>query len=228
MRIATAAADKADELARRVGETAGRLQAEAGELRRTGDRQSGIARNAREELAPLPASDGTDEPGPDAEEPLGVLRAEFRKADADYAAVQVGADLQARLTAAEKQAEQARVAVEEIDRPARDRAATLLSTPDGADAASRAAATEQAERALDTARDRLQRAVTEVALQEHAYAQYKPQARSLEPYGPPRDIAHGAALISQVEQDTRIAQRKATELARQSGGRRGEPSHSVG
>lgn len=214
VRIATAAADKADELARRVGETAGRLQAEAGELQRTGDRQSGIARNAREELAQLPALDGTDEPGPDAEEPLGVLRAEFRKADADYAAVQVGADLQARLTAAEKQAEQARMTVEEIDRPARNRAATLLSTPDGADAASRAAATEQTERGLDTARDRLQRAVTEVALQEHAYRQYKPQARSLEPYGPPRDIAHGAALISQVEQDTRVAQGKATELAR--------------
>jgi len=214
VRLATAAAGRADELARRVGEAADRLQVETGELRRTGDRQSGLARNAREELAQLPALDGTDEPGPDTGEPLGVLRAEFRKADADYAAVQVGADLQARLTAAEKQAEQARIAVEEIDRPARDRAAALLSTPDGADAASRAAATEQAERALDTARDRLQDAVTEVALQEHAYRQYKPQARSLEPYGPPRDIAHGAALISQVEQDTRVAQAKATELAR--------------
>ncbi|MGB6162111.1 MAG: hypothetical protein WBF75_06000 [Pseudonocardiaceae bacterium] len=214
LRVATAAADQANELARRTGETAGRLQAEAGELRRTGDRQSGIARNAREELAQLPAHDDTDEPGPDAEEPLGVLRAEFRKADADYAAVQVGADLQARFAAAEKQAEQARLAVGEIDRPARDRAATLLSTPDGADAASRAAATEQAERALDTAREQLQQAVTDVALRAQAYRQYKPQARSLEPYGPPRDIAHGTALISQIEQDTRVAQAKATELAR--------------
>ncbi len=214
VRVAVAAADQADELARRVGETAGRLQAEAGELRRTGDRQSSVARNAREELAQLPALDGTDQSGPGSGEPLGVLRAEFRKADADYAAVQVGADLQTRLAAAEKQAEQARMAVEEIDRPARDRAVALLSTPDGADAASRAAATEQTERALDTARDRQQRAVTEVALQEQTYRQYKPQARSLDPYGPPRDIAHGAALISQVEQDTRVAQGKATELAR--------------
>ena len=214
VRVATAAAEAADELAHRAGEMVGRLQVEAGELRRTGDRQSGIARNTREELAQLPALDDTDEPGPDAEEPLGVLRAEFRKADADYAAVQVGADLQARLAAAEKQAEQARMAVGEIDRPARDRAATLLSTPDGADAASRAAATEQAERALEVAREQLQRAVTEVALQERTYAQYKPQARSLEPYGPPRDIAHGAVLISRVEQDARLAQGKATELAR--------------
>ncbi|HKR50386.1 MAG TPA: hypothetical protein VJT72_12575, partial [Pseudonocardiaceae bacterium] len=214
VRVATAAAGKAEELARRAGETAGRLQTESGELRRTGDRQSGIARNARDERAQLPTLDDPDEPGPDTEEPLGVLRAEFRKADADYAAVQVGADLQARLTAAEKQAEQARLAVEEIDHPARNRAATLLSTPDGADAASRAAATEQAERALNAARDQLQRAMTEVALQERAYAQYKPQARSLEPYGPPRDVAHGGALISQVEQDTRVAQAKATELAR--------------
>lgn len=213
VRVVTAAAGEADALAQRAGDTAGRLQDEAGELRRTGDRQSGIARNAREELAQLPALDDTGEPAPDATEPLGVLRAEFRKADADYAAVQVGADLQARLAAAEKQAEQARLAVGEIDHPARDRAATLLSTPDGADAASRAAATEQAERALDTAREQLQRAVTEVALLKHTYDQYKPQARSLEPYGQPRDVAHGTALISQVEQDTRVAQAQATELA---------------
>ncbi|MGQ0776198.1 MAG: hypothetical protein ACT4NY_17525 [Pseudonocardiales bacterium] len=215
-RIATVQADEADGLARRAGEVAGRFQVEAGELRRTEDRQSGIAKNTREELAQLPGTDEAAAPDSelDTDEPLGVLRVEYRKADADYAAVQVGADLQARLVAAEKQAEQARVAVEEIDRPTRDRATALLSTPDGADAGSRAAATEQAERALDTAQGRLQRAVTQVALLEQTYTQYKQQQRSLEPYGPPRDVEHGVALLAEVDRDTRVAQTKAAELAR--------------
>src|SRR5262249_17635476 len=214
LRSATAAAREADELARRADQRANQVGIAARELRRTEDRQSGIARNARVEVAQLPVTDETDESSLDTAEPLEVLRAEFRKAEADYAAVKVGAELQTQLAAAEKQSESARLAVEEIDRDDRNQAEALLSTPDGADAASRAAATEQAERALGVAQDRLQHAVTEVALQERAYAQYKPQARSLDPYGPPRDVAHGTALIREVERDTQVAARQATELAR--------------
>ncbi|MGH4023271.1 MAG: hypothetical protein ACRDRV_01660, partial [Pseudonocardiaceae bacterium] len=220
-RLATAQAAELDEFARRSGAAATRLQAEAGELRRTEDRQSAVAKNARDELAQLPAVDEVDEPGtepgsgaePDPDEPLGVLRGEFRKAEADYLAVKVGADLQAQLAAAEKQAEQARIAVAEFARTVRDRAAELLSTPDGADAGSRAAAGDQAERALRAAQDRCQQAVTEVALREHEHAQYSSTGRSVAPYGSPRDVAHGRELIGDAERDTRAAQAKAAELA---------------
>ncbi|MGH3913786.1 MAG: hypothetical protein ACRDTC_10315 [Pseudonocardiaceae bacterium] len=226
LRIATVQAEEADGSARRAGESAGRLQAEAGELRRTEDRQSGIAKNVREERAQLPVADEPDlpDPGPGTDEPPSVLRVEYRKAEADYAAVEVGADLQVRLVAAEKQAEQARRTVEEIDRPTRNQARELLSTPDGADAGSRAAATEQAERARDAAQDRLQQAVTEVALQEQACVQYTPQERSLEPYGPPRDIEHGLVLMDEVDQDVHVARTRATELAHQRDAVEGEIS----
>lgn len=73
--------------------------------------------------------------------------------------------------------------------------------PDGADAASRAAAAERLRFALESLAARVEQAVRRVGELKQAYSTYTRQERSLDPYGRPRDIAHGEELIGQAEAD---------------------------
>ncbi|MDT7568056.1 MAG: hypothetical protein QOG76_6680, partial [Pseudonocardiales bacterium] len=206
---------------------AGQAQRDGQEHLRAQDRSTGVAATARDDLAELPtevvAAAGVvtaagvttgvvAEPAArrtEPRQPLSVLRTEYRRADAAYAAAEVDADLRAGLNAAEREAESARTAIDTLSDQVRARADELLRTPDGSDASSRRAAAEQATRALRDVEARLQTAHTELALARRARDEYRPQHTSLAPYGPPSDIDHGATLIERADADRRAAEQAA-------------------
>ncbi|HEY2203407.1 MAG TPA: hypothetical protein VGH99_02865 [Pseudonocardia sp.] len=142
--------------------------------------------------------------------PLSVLRTEYRRADAAYAAAEVNADLRAGLGAAEREAEAARTAVDALADPVRRRADALLRGPDGGDASTRRAAAASAVRVLRDAEARVQTAHTELALARRALEEYRSTRGGTAPYGEPADIEHGHALIERAEEDLRDVERAAS------------------
>jgi hypothetical protein len=223
----TAASAAADAQATQAREAAGQAQRDGQEHLRAQDRSTAVAATARDDLAELPtevvaAADVVTAAGAAAgvvaepaarrtepRQPLSVLRTEYRRADAAYAAAEVDADLRAGLNAAEREAESARTAIDTLSDQVRARADELLRSPDGSDASSRRAAAEQATRALRDVEARLQTAHTELALARRARDEYRPQHTSLAPYGPPTDIEHGATLIERADADRRAAEQAA-------------------
>jgi hypothetical protein len=154
VRGAMAGVERAEARAATARGEAADARREAEEARRTRDRQQAVADNSRTELAELPLDDvgGADGAGAEASDTagpaLGVLRAEYRNAEAAYAAAEVDADLRARLGDAEREARSAHAAVDELAEQVRSCAEVLLRSPDAADPASRRGATTQARSAL--------------------------------------------------------------------------------
>jgi hypothetical protein len=216
LRSAGAAVTEADDRAAAARAVAERARGEATEAQRTEDRQTAAARSRRDERAALPLDDA---PAPGAvadEQPLEVLRTEYRRAAAAYSAAEINPDLRAELVSAERAAESAREIVDRLEAGVRDRADALLRTPDGADEAARHAAAEQARRALAGLTTRLQSALTEETIAGNALAELPAQLRSLEPYGEPTDVEHGRELLDRVGHDLRAAEAAAAQaVARQ-------------
>ncbi|WP_028933237.1 hypothetical protein [Pseudonocardia spinosispora] len=207
----TAAAAAADAQAAEARKAAAQAHRDSQEYVRAQDRGASVAATARDDLAELPtdaveSSTTRDAPA----QPLSVLRTEYRRAEAAYAAAEVDADLRAGLAAAEREAESARAAVDPLPDRVRRAAHELLRSPDGSDASSRRAAADQATRTLREVEARLQSAHTELALARRTRDEYRPQRISLAPYGEPTDIEHGAGLVERVEQDRRAAEAAAS------------------
>ncbi|HEX4357838.1 MAG TPA: hypothetical protein VH141_09970 [Pseudonocardia sp.] len=210
----TAASAAADSQAAQAREAAGQAQLDGQEQLRVQDRSTAVAATARDDLAELPTDVLPEVAVPDKPagptQPLSVLRTEYRRADAAYAAAEVDADLRAGLGAAEREAESARIAIDSLAEPVRARANELLHSPDGSEVSTRRAAAAQAGRALREVEARLQAAHTELALARKDRDEYRPQRTSLAPYGAPTDIEHGTALIEQVASDRAGAERAAS------------------
>jgi hypothetical protein len=194
-----AAAEAAEARSAQAKQAAAQARLDEQEHLRAQDRASAASATVRGELAELP-TDG-DDPGRRVEQPLSVLRAEYRRAESAYAAAEVDADLRASLAAAERAEEAARSALLVLPERARARAGELLRGADGTDAASRGAASEQADRALRETQARLQAAHTELAMATRARDEFNPRPGGIEPYESPRDIEHGERLIEQVHRD---------------------------
>lgn len=210
IRTAGAAVAEAEDRAAAARATAERARADAVEAQRTEDRQTGAARSRRDELAELPLDGELPATGPQ-EQPLEVLRTEYRRAAADYAAAEINPDLSAKLAAAERTAGSAREAVDRLEPSARSAADALLRTPDGADEAARHAAAEQARRAVAALTTRYQLAANQVAVAEHALTELPAQQRSVEPYGEPTDVEHGRELLDRVGHDLHAAESAAAQ-----------------
>ncbi|HEX4248833.1 MAG TPA: hypothetical protein VH008_13300 [Pseudonocardia sp.] len=219
----TAASAAADAQAAQAREAAGQAQLDGQEHLRAQDRSTAVAATARDDLAELPTdalpagesvtAPAAGAPAADAatpSQPLSVLRTEYKRADAAYAAAEVDADLRAGLGAAEREAESARIAIDSLPDQVRTMANTLLRSPDGSEVSTRRAAAAQAGRALREVEARLQAAHTELALARKDRDEYRPQRTPLAPYGAPTDIEHGTALIEQVHRDRAAAERAAS------------------
>jgi hypothetical protein len=205
MREAREAAAQCETTAGEMTEQADRYRELAGEAIRRRDDQKRIATACRDEVALTPGGTSADPDQPAPAEPVESLRGAYRAAVQAYERVQVGNDLRNDLDQAEKAEANARAALEALDPPVRERASAMLDTPDGADGPGRAAAADRAARetaALDEQRIAAERRVGAL---EHAYDALIPQDRTLEPYGTPRDIAHGETLIARANDDWRTA-----------------------
>ncbi|MFC4462907.1 hypothetical protein ACFO4M_31380, partial [Pseudonocardia nematodicida] len=183
-----------------AGATAEQAAREAGAAQQTRDRQRNIAVTVRDEAAALPL-----ESEPDASEapdtPLAELREEFQRARDAYASAAADTDLRAALDRAEADAKEKRVSVDGLPRSVVEAATAFLHTPDGADAASRRAAAEQAREAYDQAEERRQKANTEVEVLRRELAALPAGEHGVEPYDEPRDAEHGRELVARASAD---------------------------
>jgi hypothetical protein len=213
VRAETAAAEAAEAKAAGARQAAASAHREEQEQLRAQDRHAGVAATARGELAELPAEAlelAEDAPVQASENSLSVLRAQYRKAEAAYAATEVDSDLRATLSTAEHAEQAARSAVHNLPDEVRARARELLGGSDGSDPASRRAATQQAERALRDLDTQVQEAHTAVALARRARDEFHTQQRSVAPYDAPRDVEHGEQLIERAAHEHATAESAVT------------------
>lgn len=217
-RIRTGEADaaRAREEADAAGTTADRAAREAADAQQTRDRQRGIGTTLRDEAAALPVSieeigDPDAEPDGNPEGSLAELREEFQRARDAYASAAVDTDLHGALERAEADARERRIAVDGLPRTVVEAATAFLHTPDGADAASRRAAAEQARAAYDEAERRRADAATELAVARRELERFTGGERPIDPYDAPRDAEHGRELVARAAADLDAA---GTELER--------------
>jgi hypothetical protein len=175
---------------------------------RKADDQRRIATSCRAELGQVPGGGAVsaDEPAPS--ELLDTLRGAYETAKEAYAKVEVGADLRTDLATAENDEAKSRVAVEGLPPEVRASATNLLRTPDGADAAGRAAATDRARRTHHDADRRLSEQVEEVGALRNDYENRPAQEVTLEPYGRPTDVEQGEILAARAQADRDGARRR--------------------
>ncbi len=212
----TVAAARAREEVARESEraaTARRLaaarRAEATEHQRAADGHDRTAELARADLRDVPGGGAVSPAEPVAAEPVDVLRETFRAAADAYDLVEVGADLRLGLEQAEREESAARAEVEALPPAVRENAEQYLETPEGADAATRAAARDRADRQLAAAEERHTAAIGARATRK-ADLDHRPAAAEL-PSGfrPPRDVEHGHELLQKA---TETLDRAAGEL----------------
>jgi hypothetical protein len=204
-RAARTAAGDADRAAAGHRTDADRLRGQAASARTTAGDHRRTAAGCREQLAGIPGAGDVDESTPVPPEPVAELRSGYEAVAAAYEKVQVGGDLRAELDQAEREAVGTRAAVEQLAAHLRESATRLLRDPDGADAASRAAATDRARRAVDDLDAQHNQQTEVVGELRSRYEQASPQEVSLDPYGRPHDIAHGEQLAARAEADWETA-----------------------
>jgi hypothetical protein len=178
----------------------------SGHRDRAGDHRR-IRDASRDELGRIPGAGSVDVSELVPAEALPELREIHRAASAAYLRVEVGADLLLELRRAEEIESGTRAAWEAVAPDIRARAAALLATAEGADAAARAAAIVRTKQELSAIHGRITQAAAEVGRLENEYNNFIRQERSLDPYGKPRDIAHGEELITRASADHGEARR---------------------
>ncbi|SFM59346.1 hypothetical protein SAMN05216207_1001240 [Pseudonocardia ammonioxydans] len=154
-----------------------------------------------EESKRTPASEESPDPQSAPDTPLPELRDAFQRARDAYASAAVDTDLRGSLERAEADAAAKRVTVDGLPRSVVEAATAFLHTPDGADAASRRAAAEQARSAYADAERRRADAATELAVARKELERFGTDERPIDPYEAPRDAEHGRELVARAAAD---------------------------
>ncbi|WP_020672709.1 hypothetical protein [Amycolatopsis nigrescens] len=201
-------AERAEAEGEQAGAKAARLREEAAEEQRTADGHRRTVSSARAELAEVPGGGSVSEDEPAPKEPVDALRRAFASASDAYAKVEVGSDLRAELEQAESAESGARAALEALDPEVRELAAGLLETPDGSDAATRAAALARAGRAVSALEAEQSEAIGLVATRKAELDGLPKQPSVVESSDRPRDIEHGMELIDAAAEEASTAARK--------------------
>ncbi|WP_027940699.1 hypothetical protein [Amycolatopsis taiwanensis] len=196
---------QAEATAGQAAARAARLREEAAEEQRTADGHRRTVSTARAELAEVPGGGAVSEADPAPSEPVDALRRAFASAGDAYAKVAVGSDLRAELEQAESAESAARAALEALDARVRELAGRLLETPDGSDAATRAAAQARAGRAVVALEAEHTEVVGLVATARAELDRLPGQPVSLEIH--PRDAEHGRELIAGAAEEAGAAAR---------------------
>ncbi|WET82168.1 hypothetical protein P3102_13675 [Amycolatopsis sp. QT-25] len=209
---ATETAERAESTASEAAAKASRLREQASEEQRTADGHRRTATTAKSELAEVPGSNDVTEDDPVPVEPVDALRRTFASASEAYAKVEVGSDLRAELEQAESVEASARAAVEALDDAVRERASSLLETPDGSDASARAAAQARANRAVAVLEEERTEIVGLVATRKAELGRLPEQPSALALDASPKDIEHGLELIDEASLEVSAAAREWEEL----------------
>jgi hypothetical protein len=198
--------------AEETGATVARLRSKAAEHYRAADACRGIADRVTTEVADVPGGDAThdDETVPD--EPLEVLRRDFRTAMDAYARIEAGGSVRVDLDLAEREAAEALAAEELLPDNVRERAVQLLTTPDAADVSTRAAALETTTRLSASLDQRRTEAISMVATRKADLTQIPASPAALGHFERPRDVAHGQTLIQQAMAEQSVAARGLADL----------------
>ncbi|WP_236791227.1 hypothetical protein [Amycolatopsis sp. GM8] len=184
---------------------AARAREVAAEEQRTADGHRRTVSSARAELAEVPGGGSVSEKDAVPAEPVDALRRAFASASDAYAKVEVGSDLRAELEQAESAESAARAALELLDPAVREQASRLLETPDGSDAATRAAAQARTGRAVAALETEHSEAIGAVATCKAELDQLPKQGVPLETR--PRDAEHGRELIDEAAEEAGAAAR---------------------
>ncbi|UQS25551.1 hypothetical protein L1857_23415 [Amycolatopsis thermalba] len=200
---------RAEAEAEQAASRAARLREEAAEEQRTADGHRRTVTHARAELTEVPGGGSVSEDDPVPTEPVDALRRAFAAASDAYARVEVGSDLRAELDQAENAESAARAALEALEPAVREQAARLLETPDGSDAATRAAALARAGRTVSALEAEHSEAIGLVATCKAELDQLPKQNASLEVR--PRDVEHGRELIDEAGEEASGAARALEE-----------------
>lgn len=211
---------RAEAEAEQASGKAARAREAAAEEQRTADGHRRTVSSARAELAEVPGGGSVSEKDPAPTEPVDALRRAFASASDAYAKVEVGSDLRAELEQAESAESAARSALEVLDPAVREQASRLLETPDGADAATRAAAQARAGRAVAALEAEHSEAIGAVATCKAELDQLPRQGAVLEVR--PRDVEHGQELIDEAAEEASAAARAWEEAQ----ARRAEAEHA--
>ena len=212
---------RAEAEAEQAGARAARAREGAAEEQRTADGHRRTVSSARAELAEVPGGGSVSEEDSAPTEPIDVLRRAFVSAGDAYAKVEVGSDLRAELDQAESAESSARAALEVLEPDVREQAAQLLETPDGSDAATRAAAQARAGRAVAALETEHSEAIGLVATCKAERDQLPKQGA--QPETRPRDVEHGRELIDQAAEEAAAAARAWEEAQ----ARRAEADHAL-
>lgn len=212
-------AGAAEEIVRRANEEAAGAEAAAARWRqvaaeeqRRADGHLRTVSSARAELAEVPGGGSVTTDLPVPVEPVEVLRRTFAAAAEAYTKVEVGNDLRAELDHAEHAEATARASLESLDPDVRMLATKFLDTPDGADAASREAAEQRAERALSSAEAERAEAIGVLATRR-AELESLPAAPSvLDAFERPSSVGYGIELIAQASEEASASAREAERL----------------
>lgn len=213
IREARDAAKNHDQHAEKHRDRAARLRETAATARRTADDHRRIAVTSRDELRKVAGGGAVDETSPAPAEPVETLRAAYETAQIAYAKVEVGADLRSELSLVEAREADTRSNVEAVKPDIRALAAHLLTSPDGADAAARAAATDRAARTAKHLEDDYIAQATEVGELKRDYERMAPQEVVLEPpYQRPNDISQAERLVARAQTEWETARRSCDDL----------------
>jgi hypothetical protein len=187
---------------------AARLRDTAATSRRTADDHRRIAVTSRDELREVAGGGAVDETSPVPAEPVEKLRAAYKAAQLAYAKVEVDADLRNELSRIETREADTRSTVEAVKPDIRALADRLLASPDGADAAARAAATDRAARIAERLEEDYTAQAARVGELKNDYERMSPQDVLLEPpYERPTDIPQAERLVARAQDEWEIARR---------------------
>ncbi len=192
---------------------AARLREAAATARRTADDHRRIAVTSRDELRKVAGGGAVDETRPAPAEPVETLRAAYETAQIAYAKVEVGADLRNELSRVETREADTRSSVEAVKADIRALADRLLASPDGADAAARAAATDRAARIAQRFEDDYTEQAARVGELKSDYERMAPQEVVLEPpYERPTDIPQAERLVARAQAEWETARRSYDDI----------------
>ncbi len=179
---------------------------QAVERRRLADTHRATAVRLNEEISRVGGAEKADPGTPRPGHSVEVLRKIFQEAEVTYIKAQVGSNFLADVANAEQAANDARVILDKVPEAIRERAAKLLETSEGADAAGRAAAsaTADAKRAKAAGlRDSALRVQSECQTRYNALP--APRTEVVLPEQP-ADVRHAEQLLADAENAWKTAE----------------------
>lgn len=198
--------------AQQLRERLDRLRLDAEEHQRKADDHRALATRTRDDIATIQGDTKVSGAEPVPDQPVAVLRLVLRDAQRAYDKAEIGDDQLKELQQAEARTADAKKAFERNTNEVREIATQLLKSTAGADAASRASATERAERELAEVTNDQQAAVSIVGECTGRVKDLPKPTVVLDLAKQARETNHGEQLVAEAEAVAAQAKHRHDEL----------------